>query len=406
MPLTPEQIAKIRQKEAELSDAQKRAPNVNYYEGWFHVTLNVRDEVPVLGYLAGNAEAADDSEDAPRCVLTDLGKAVIESWNRMPEIYPFVEIDMAIAMPEHFHGLIHLLPGNKKHLGQMIKGFMIGCSHGYWDTLGIPWRDMTYEKGVRTPQYNDPDHTHSFRGPALFVHGYNDTEPITPEEVETKRQYIRNNPRKRLITRSKPDFFRISRNRRSATWTLDRVSSAIAADHFFGRNPDKYRQVYANVSARLKRMPEGEGLALDLIGNQKLLIALRRVSLICHRADAALFEQQKETTLKAAREGAVVVGAFINPKEREIMKLLMVEQLPIISITDNGFSERYRPSGKAFYATAEHRLLEISPWTYLFQREERDDEGNRIASITREMCLTMNALARIISGVEDGWWKE
>ena len=90
-------------------------------------------------------------------------------------------------MPEHFHGLIYLQPGNKRHLGQIIKGFMIGCSHAYWDILGIPWREMTYTKGVRTPQYNDKDHTKSFRGPALFVRGYNDMEPITPEEVEIKR---------------------------------------------------------------------------------------------------------------------------------------------------------------------------------------------------------------------------
>lgn len=102
-------------------------------------------------------------------------------------------------MPEHFHGLIHLLPENEKHLGHIIKGFMIGCSHAYWDTLGIPLRQMGYTKGVRTPQYEDRDHTMSYRGPALFVHGYNDVEPITPEQVEVKRAYIRDQARKRLI---------------------------------------------------------------------------------------------------------------------------------------------------------------------------------------------------------------
>lgn len=51
MPLTPEQIAKIRQKEAEMPEALKRNSLYDYTEGWLHVTLNVRGEAPVLGYL-------------------------------------------------------------------------------------------------------------------------------------------------------------------------------------------------------------------------------------------------------------------------------------------------------------------------------------------------------------------
>ena len=45
-------------------------------------------------------------------------------------------------MPEHLHALLHLLPDNKGHLGRIINGLMIGCTHAYWDTLGIQWREM------------------------------------------------------------------------------------------------------------------------------------------------------------------------------------------------------------------------------------------------------------------------
>lgn len=410
MPLTPEQIAKILKKEAETPDALKRNPLNDYCEGWFHVTLNVRGEAPVLGYVVGDAEAPEGSPDAPRCVLTDLGKAVEASWKANPSFYPGIENIEFQVMPEHIHGLVHLKPGNKKHLGRIIYGFMVGCTHGYWDTLGIPWRDMTYEKGVRTPEWQDRDHTMTFRGPSLFVRGYNDTEAVTPDEIETKRQYIRTNPRKRLITRSKPDVFRISRNRRSATWTMDRALSAVDADSFFARNPEKCALACELVASRLKKNGDrGDSASrpvLDLVGNQQLLLAARRISLICHRTDAHLFDRQKETVMVAAREGAIVVSAFISPREREIMKQLMVERLPFIHIADNGFSDRYKPSGKAFYATAERRLLIVSPWTYQFQRDAYDEEGNRLASISREQCLVMNELVRIISGVEDGWWKE
>lgn len=415
MSLTPEQIAKIRKKEAETPDALKRNPLNDYTEGWFHVTLNTRGEAPVLGYITGDPDAEEGSENAPRCVLTELGRKVEESWNRNPSVYPGIENIEFQVMPEHVHGLVHLKAENKKHLGQIVYGFMVGCTHGYWDTLGIPWRDMTYEKGARAPEWQDRDHTRSYRGPALMVRGYNDVEAVTEEEIETKRQYIRNNPRKRLITRSKPDRFCVMRNGHSANWTLERALAAVAADKRIGRTPEKCRILQGNVNRRLKRQPNNENvLALDYVGNRALLAAERKVSLICHRADVALFEQQKAAVMQAAREGAVVVGAFISPKERDIMKQLMLEQLPFIELMDNGFSDRYKPGGKAFYSTAENRHVQMTCWTYVYGNLNLNANLNVNLNhnhnanqpfISREMCLVMNELARIISGVGDDWWK-
>ncbi|MCQ2224034.1 MAG: hypothetical protein MJZ35_09635, partial [Bacteroidaceae bacterium] len=161
-------------------------------------------------------------------------------------------------------------------------------------------------------------------------------------------------------------------------------------------------------------------LYLDYVGNQALLAAERKVSLICHRADAALFEKQKAAVMKAAREGAVVVSAFVSPKERDIMKQLMMEQLPFIELMDNGFSDRYRPGGKAFYSVAENRHVQMTCWTYVYRNDalrydddmpaatmtmRKENRNDNHSSISREMCLVMNELARIISGVKDDWWK-
>ena len=425
MPLTPEQIVKIRQKETETADALKRNPFNDYTEGWFHVTLNTRDEAPVLGYLAGDSDAEDGSENAPRCVLTELGRKVEEEWRGIGRYYPLCICEEIQVMPEHLHALLHLLPGNRGHLGRIINGLMIGCTHHYWDTLDIQWREMREQincalkrfvednnadatstqaqsKALRA-QWQDRAHTRSYRGPALMVRGYNDVEAIGEEEIEIKRQYIRNNPRKRLITRSKPDRFRVVRNGHSKNWTLARALAAIAADPWIKRDAQKCQRLQANVNIRLKRQPDdGNALALDYVGNRALLAAKRKVSLICHRADAHLFEQQKAAVMQAAREGAVVVSAFVSPKERDIMKQLMLEQLPFIELMDNGFSDRYKPYGKAFYSTAENRHVQMTCWTYTYRSANDDD--NR-PTISREMCLAMNELARLISGVKDDWWK-
>ena len=432
MPLTPEQLAKIRKKEAETPDALKRNPLNDYTEGWFHVTLNVRGEAPVLGYIVGDAEDEYGSTNAPRCVLTELGKKVEDSWNANPSFYPGIENIEFQVMPEHVHGLVHLKSENKKHLGRIIYGFMVGCTHGYWDVLGLDWRAMTYEKGARAPEWQDRDHTCSFRGPSLFVRGYNDVEAIGEEEVEIKRQYIRNNPRKHLIQRDKPDLFRVRRNMKSANWTPERIMRGLCADRFIAADRSRQVEAWRQLTTRGIRNSRGKVSAtihfydnspvIDLVGNIELL-KRPLFPLVCHRADAQLFEQQKAAVLKVAREqGGVVVTACVSPKERDIVKLLQQELLPVIEVMDNGFSERYKPTGKAFYAVAEQRRLEVSPWEYEYRRREmqpsKDAQGNPILDangqpemedipdISREMCMVMNELVRMITKKEDYWWKD
>lgn len=452
----PKRLFKMREKLESTPDALRRNPLNKYTEGWFHVTLNVRDEAPVLGYLEGHPDAPDGSPDAPRCVLTPLGRKVEEAFHRGPSINPFHENVAFQIMPEHLHMLLHLKPGNKKHLGQIVAGFMGSCSHGYWDILGIDWRNMSFPIANALPGTDgkplsgkeldrDRDHSRSLRGPSLFVHGYNDVEALTPESVAIKCQYIQENPRRRLIKSTHRDRFLIHRDARSANWTLERALGAIAADPWIGRSPEKCRLLQQRVASRLKYAslpspsasssldsppssaqlstliahrsslgaPMGRTLVLDYLGNSALLSASRKVSLICHRADASLFAQQASAVLRAAREGAVVVSAFISPREREIRDQLMLEQLPFIELMDNGFSERYKPSGKAFYSTAENRHVQLTCWTYVYPSSASHPspsdtpslDAPKESSITREMCLIMNELARLISGVPDDWWK-
>jgi len=409
MAFTPEQIAKIRQKEASLSDAHKRDPLTNYFEGYFFVTLNTRDEAPILSTVEGHVGAIGN--DAPHCRYTDLGKSVIEVWNRNPTFYPDVEVLACEAMPEHFHGLLYLRPGNKRHLGRVINGFMAGCSHAYWDKLGIDWRSMTYIKGARAPEWQDADHTRSLRGPALFTRGYNDVEPITPAQVQIKLDYIHSQAERRLIKQQGYDRFTIFRHQRSTNWNKQAVLTSLSHDRYFAHNKQALNEAFNQLLPRLNHNTTSDtcsqnsnsqnslfpdSLLLDYLGNKALMASDKKLPLICHRADVARFEEQKNAVLSAARNGYIIVSAFISPKEREIRDQLMTELLPFIEIMDNGFADRYKPAGKAFYACAENRMVQISPWTYLYQKD---------AQVTRAQCLAMNHLARIISQREDDWWK-
>ena len=418
MPLTPEQLAKIAQKDAALPAALKRNATTNYYEGYFFITLNTRNYAPILSFITGRPDAPDDAPDAPACEYTELGRKVMAVWQTVPRFHPQVEIIAAEAMPDHFHGLLRLLPGNRKHLGRMVNGFMIACTHDYWDTLDIKWRDMKKDpnKSDRdaSRDWYDRDHTCSFRGPSLFVRGYNDMEAVTPEQVQTKLRYIREQARRALIKGTLRDRFLVHRSCTARGWTLDTIRRGLRADRFYAHNPDRLEHILRSLLPRIPMLPaivsaspsasssaspsaSSSKPLLSYVGCSALLSAERKLPLVCHRSDAPFFERQRDAVLRAAREGAVIVSAFVSPKEREIGCLLLMEQLPVIEVCDNGFGDRYKPSGKSFYACAENRLVQISPWNYEYCRD---------MSINREVCLVMNELARVIAGVGDGWWKE
>lgn len=196
---------------------------------------------------------------------------------------------------------------------------------------------------------------------------------------------------------SEEHIFNVVSGQTSPNWNDARILSALRADVAIGKNPMSLTAATISVNDRLCRRAEDGQLLLSYVGHRNLLLAPQKVSLICHRADEAFFEQQAAACLQAARGGAVVVSAFISPRERDIKQLLLEEKLPIIEIRDNGFSPMYKPTGLAFYACAEERLLQISCWSYLYQKDSR---------LTRAQCLTMNELARLISKQPDDWWKK
>lgn len=438
--MTDEQRYRIGKNIEVLPDALLRDPSVDYTEGTFHVTLNVRERYAVLGAIDAEKQEIH---------LTDIGNAVDKCWLQIPDFYPNVEVIEHQVMPEHFHGLLRMSKGFMRNgwkikLGRVIGGFMTGCTHGYWDAIGIDWQSNTdktaYDRKEYRKQYQDAGHSYSFRGPSLFVRGYNDVEAVDDDEVDKKIHYIRTNIERRILKGENRELFRIHRNMKSTNWTPQRIMLGLCADRFIAadrsRQVEAWRQITTKgirnsrgkISATLKfeiQTPNAVAAmrpVIDLVGNMELL-KRPLFPLICHRADAHLFPQQKAAALKVARDqGGVIVTACVSPKERDIVKLLQQELLPVIEVMDNGFSDRYKPTGKAFYAVAEQRRLEISPWEYEYRRREmrpvKDEHGTpildacgkpemeEIPDISREMCMVMNELVRTIAKKDDGWWKE
>jgi putative transposase len=73
-----------------------RLPNYDYCQpGIYCVTICVQDRNNMLGRVVDSTVR-----------LSPVGLLAQQSWEGLPEHFPFVELDMHVIMPNHFHGLI------------------------------------------------------------------------------------------------------------------------------------------------------------------------------------------------------------------------------------------------------------------------------------------------------------
>ena len=136
------------------------------------------------------------------------------------------------------------------------------------------------------------------------------------------------------------------------------------------------------------------GRNYDGVGNTTLLMAehfetvhVRRMMVDAaeHGDNVPLRNYMNGCVLKA-RKGAVMVSPFISPQEKQVMQVLLREQLPFICLADNGFRDYYKPSDALFDACASGRVLILSPWPF---------DANK-HHISRADCVALNSMAEEI----------
>ena len=126
------------------------------------------------------------------------------------------------------------------------------------------------------------------------------------------------------------------------------------------------------------------GRRCSAVGNIDLLRAPQILQVRFSRSiDPALLAKEQDKLLTAARNGAVLVSPCISPGEKATMRAAFDAGLQQIVILDNGISPMSKPSGPRFLATAEGRMLLLSPLPH------HDDKR----PVSRNQCNELNALA-------------
>ena len=130
------------------------------------------------------------------------------------------------------------------------------------------------------------------------------------------------------------------------------------------------------------------------IGNLNLLYAREIVPVIWHRSySEAEWAAIKSDCLEAISEGAVMISAFINPNEKDILTAAIESKNGGVILLDfNGFKERYAPGGRLEKPCEEGRLLQLSSYTFDISKKKP----------TRNECLSLNGIAeKIAAGLAD-----
>ena len=337
----------------------------------YMVTMVTEGRRPLFGQVVGNCQAADDSDDAPRMKLTELGLRVEKEWWGIPQYYPQIEIIALQMMPDHLHGIIFVKEQMEKDLSRVIRGFKTGCNRAYRElVLGTlppvppvpsvpsvppvssvspvppvpsvsPVPSVVTQSQQTAPQ---PQRKNTPYG-LLFAHGFNDKLLLRRGQLQRWLDYLSDNPRRLLMKREHPDLFRVQRG------------LVVGTQQF------------------------------SAIGNRFLLDRPVRLQVQCsRRLTPAEIQAKVSDCLAQARRGAVLVSPSISPGEKAVMRAAFDEGLPLILLQENGFTDLAKPGGKRMEACARGQLLLLAPW----------EHHNERLTIRRDQCLSLNDMARMI----------
>ena len=330
----------------------RRYPGNNYNaRGIYLITLCTEHRRPILGELCG--ENAAQAHIHP----SDLGMAVLRCWFDIPAFHKEraaqkslrigrecrrdIQLIACQLMPDHFHGIIFMKEDMDISLGQVIAGFMKGCTKAFHRMLAadmLPTRQVL--GGVKASAYLPTTPCPSLS--PLWEKGYHDRPLRGPGQLQRMIDYVQDNPRRLWMRRHSGRFFRLHRGVRVGAHVFD---------------------------------AKGE---LGILQRPMHIVHVRRRFSEEERRD------YMNRCIIAARQGKVLIGAFISEYEQQVRAVALAEGHPVIQLTTDVLTECYKPSGVLFEACSAGHLLLLS---------QQEGECGFSRRITRAECNMLNTLA-------------
>lgn len=371
--------------------------------GLYHITLTIPDRKPLLGRL----EIPGNGPDKAKVRRTALGNALVDCLLSIQNYHPEVQVLHFCLMPDHLHAVLYV----RRTMPTGIRGLV----RGFWQATKKLGRACSVPSSIAPNDIRRNCQEEKQDGCINCQEERQERPDESRNCQEEKLDRCRNSQeerRQRLVeeTARLEAFSKGLREQLSdeAYYSLPPFFTEMPFIRPMGHNtqlPNTIRYIDMNPQRlATKRLRPGYfcvqreiiigGRSYDGVGNTTLLMAekfatvhVRSVMVkAAEHGDVEQLRNYKNSCVLAARKGAVMVSPFISIHEKQVMEVLLDEQLPFICLTDNGFRDYYKPTDTLFDACAAGRVLLLSPWSY--------DAGKR--HISREDCVALNNMAEEI----------
>ncbi|MBQ9667448.1 MAG: hypothetical protein IJV45_01695 [Prevotella sp.] len=314
--MTDEQLNRKKELAKEKAPSMKRRSESHDYSSqcFYMVTIETEGRRPLLGEVVGSIKAPDGSPDAPRLAPSELGNEVQRAWWAISDYHPQVAVVGLQLMPDHLHGILYFREKTDLHLGDVIRGFKTGCNRAYRRLSAASPFSFAATMSQPTGEGRADGRKVRHAG-LLWAEGYNDRILHNYSTLDRWKAYLHDNPRRLLVKRQNPDFFRVRRN------------------------------------------VEYAGMNFSAQGNLFLLHRPLKVQVRCSRSlTEAEIAVQCGDMMKLGMEGAVFVSPGISKGEKTIMRAVFTAGYPVIFLQENGLADLAKPGGQRFDACARGQM--------------------------------------------------
>ena len=347
--------------------------------GIYLITLCTEGRQPLLGTLVGS------SLDEAAIVPTALGHEVLRCWEQIPEVQRQLAAEKAAKtglpcerditlleyqlMPDHFHGIIFVRKDMDIALGDIIRGFMVGCTKAFngrdpreyalhpTTPFSQPASLMPASSQPASRPSSQPASQPASQPPSpvgcraysrgtsplrpLWEKGYHDRLLLHEGQLQNMIDYVRDNPRRLMLRRQHRELFIVQRHVRYARWSFSAIGQVqlldapLVAVHVRRHFTDEQRRNYMN------------------------------------------------SCILAARRGAVLISPFISEHEKRVRDEAFREGLFCIQLCAEPFSDYHKPAGELIEHCSSGHLLLLTLVSGNAQERR----------ITRDECTSLNAVA-------------
>ncbi len=368
---TKEDLLRLGIVARDIRHSQHRRAQWGDYNGigLYMVTLCVEGRSAVFGRLEGDIRATRGTKAFPHLIPTELGRVVLEE--EIPKIhgiFPQVEVWQVALMPDHIHLLLYIrepLPP-KKRLGNVVGGFMGGCSRAWWrriqpeanasgttadttagstaGTVAVPGASASGRVGI----------SGASRRP-LFEEGYHDRIIKRPGMLENIKRYMADNPLRAMMRRTLPRLLE-----RRLHLRIGQQDYAAFGCLFLLKRAEK-EQVFYHRRDKTSGQPTEQ---------------------------TAAFLAARDRQLSEARQGVVLVSPSISTPEQLVINAAIDECLPVINLQKEPIGPYWKPERRRFDACSRGTLLILAPWG--IQEDYASDYArfHHLNELAEEICST------------------